>query len=842
MAEEGKEVQVIFGANIKALLSGMKEAAEAVKGQTEVMKGSVEKLHHGFEGLLKGIGAIGAILAGGAMFKKAIDATVHWNVDVMKLAKTLGITTQEASYLNVALHSIGVSSDTYQNAVKMMIRQINTGGEGFKKLGVEVKDANGHLRPAQQIMEDTVRKLQGMKAGIDQNAAAASVFSRAWGPEMRMILRLTAESMEHAKHEAEQLGLVVGPEAAAQTLQYKDQMRLLHLVTESLEIQVGRQLLPILTQLGSYFGKVGPGLAQGFGYALKGLTQAFMFLKAVIETIVSAMSGMFFGAIAAVGGLARVMYAVARGEFKEAGNIAKATLQEVRNEAEASFEGVSNAWKNFAKDSKKLWEHGPEAKGPVQMEGDTFDPDKGKKKDSRLKEWEAVLKADQEKLSEQAFLHGKFFERDLAQELAFWQDKKALGNLSKEETAAVDRKIAETQMQQHREALEARKAMLSTEAAEIRADLDRKLEFARAELGMYQEGTKGYEEARKKVLAVEREIRDQLQTLRLMEAEAARDSSLRGLETAEEGMKQQVALGLATYQEQLEAQRRFLAQKFEAEQNYLQAELAQAELTAEQKAQLNGKLLALDEKYQLERKKLRNEAQIKDMEDADKMFAPVTDAWNRSMAGMLAGTMRFSEGVRNLWQAFGKVLDQVIMDMVNKWIAGELRKLAVTAAAKIKEMVLHQSTAAATVATTTATAGAQITAAGAVAGANAAASAAQTPFIGWSIAIPAGLAVLAAVMALKGRIGSAAGGWDLPSGLNPVAQLHANEMVLPAHLADRIRNITEPGGGGQQAPAFAPTFHITALDARGVEQVLRDNNSAVGKAVREYARNLGGKR
>lgn len=43
---------------------------------------------------------------------------------------------------------------------------------------------------------------------------------------------------------------------------------------------------------------------------------------------------------------------------------------------------------------------------------------------------------------------------------------------------------------------------------------------------------------------------------------------------------------------------------------------------------------------------------------------------------------------------------------------------------------------------------------------------------------------------------TAAGGYDIPAGINPVTQLHEEEMVLPAKYADVIRGLAQPGSGG----------------------------------------------
>ncbi|MGI4849034.1 MAG: phage tail tape measure protein [Janthinobacterium lividum] len=60
----------------------------------------------------------------------------------------------------------------------------------------------------------------------------------------------------------------------------------------------------------------------------------------------------------------------------------------------------------------------------------------------------------------------------------------------------------------------------------------------------------------------------------------------------------------------------------------------------------------------------------------------------------------------------------------------------------------------------------------------------------------------------SGFTASAAGGYDIPSGVNPVTQLHEREMVLPAAQADVIRSMANGGGGA----GFTVTINNTASD------------------------------
>ncbi|MBN6526335.1 phage tail protein, partial [Acinetobacter pittii] len=58
------------------------------------------------------------------------------------------------------------------------------------------------------------------------------------------------------------------------------------------------------------------------------------------------------------------------------------------------------------------------------------------------------------------------------------------------------------------------------------------------------------------------------------------------------------------------------------------------------------------------------------------------------------------------------------------------------------------------------------------------------PYIGPVLAVGAGAAAFGLVAGLAGKIKSARGGYDIPSGVNPVTQLHEDEMVLPSQHAN----------------------------------------------------------
>ena len=67
------------------------------------------------------------------------------------------------------------------------------------------------------------------------------------------------------------------------------------------------------------------------------------------------------------------------------------------------------------------------------------------------------------------------------------------------------------------------------------------------------------------------------------------------------------------------------------------------------------------------------------------------------------------------------------------------------------------------------------------------------------------------------RIPSAAGGWDIPAGLNPMTQLHEREMILPAEHADTIRGLS----GAGQAPIVINTSGGDFIHKKDLARMLK---------------------
>jgi hypothetical protein len=105
------------------------------------------------------------------------------------------------------------------------------------------------------------------------------------------------------------------------------------------------------------------------------------------------------------------------------------------------------------------------------------------------------------------------------------------------------------------------------------------------------------------------------------------------------------------------------------------------------------------------------------------------------------------------------------------------------------------------------------------------------PVVGIAAGTAAAGVAFGLVEAMVGQIPSAAGGYDIPAGVSPLTQLHEREMVLPARIAEPLRESLDSGGG----LGGAVNVTISAMDGASVQRVIE--SPAFAAAMREARRN-----
>jgi hypothetical protein len=205
-------------------------------------------------------------------------------------------------------------------------------------------------------------------------------------------------------------------------------------------------------------------------------------------------------------------------------------------------------------------------------------------------------------------------------------------------------------------------------------------------------------------------------------------------------------------------------------------------------------------------------------------ISPIGSAFDTSIKGIIAGTQNTRQALANIGNSIGLEFLHLAEQRAEDWLASELAQTSVTEA----QAAARTGVATAADATQNAShfAGAIAQIEGDAAKTFASVFAWAAPTLGPFAAIPAGAAA-ALIIAKEALVPSAAGGWDIPAGLNPVTQLHEREMVLPAHLADIVRG----GGAGSSLH-----IHPGAITINGAGGNASNIGDLVVKAIKDAHR------
>nr|DAJ29456.1 MAG TPA: Tail tape measure [Caudoviricetes sp.] len=355
-------------------------------------------------------------------------------------------------------------------------------------------------------------------------------------------------------------------------------------------------------------------------------------------------------------------------------------------------------------------------------------------------------------------------------------------------------------------------------------DLAREAAYWRAKLATVNAGSKTGLKLREKILTLEDQLSKQSTEAKINQVAAWEKLDKHKLDMEKDAADQALANGQISQLERLDLEIEFENRRYQIAYDALQERIALAEQdpTYSQSAidKLKQQMAELGQGHEREQGKNKGKREQQRRKDAPSFFEMLEDGgknvWQtaqdqmgQAFSAMLSRTQSFSQAMTGFFKSTGQAF---VEEMVTKPLMGMMKRMVQESAIYksifgVKQS-MEQAGAAATVATKTAETSAVVGANATQAASGAAASQAAIPITGPALAAAAMGAMFALVMGLVGgggggsktsttttRIPSAAGGWDIPAGINPLTQLHENEMVLPAEHAQTIREMAGQSGG-----------------------------------------------
>lgn len=205
--------------------------------------------------------AIGAaMLAAGTATAAAMKGIIDEADKMSKLSQAIGVPIGELSRMGYAADLAGVDIDALGKAVKRLSANMLDSTEtatgpaarAFTMLGISVKDAEGKMKPASQVIAELSGKFARMPDGVEKTALAMRIFGKT-GADMIPLLNGGAEAMQAAYVEAEQLGIVLDEQTGRAAEAFNDNLTRLGKVKDGIVTKITAGMLPALVNLSNAF-------------------------------------------------------------------------------------------------------------------------------------------------------------------------------------------------------------------------------------------------------------------------------------------------------------------------------------------------------------------------------------------------------------------------------------------------------------------------------------------------------------------------------------------------------------------------------------------------------------
>ncbi|MGL4576361.1 MAG: phage tail tape measure protein [Burkholderiaceae bacterium] len=721
-------------------------------------------------GALKTALAALAAVGGAAFMKDAIDATAKMTEQAMDLGRALGVSTNEARAIQMSMEDLGASTGEYEGAAKGMIKRLAENEEEMQAMGLATRDAAGNLRPLNDLVVDGIAVLGQYKEGTDRAIASKALFGKGIDASSKLMLYNT-QVLQESQAAMQDLGLEVGENSVAAWKAFDAEMDRAKFGVDGIKKAIGDALMPVVTTLVEVFNGIMPKAIVVVRGALGGLAAAFLFVRTGVVVLWETINAMVVTVAEPIRALVEALYKAVTGDFSGA----VTAIKSIGTNIASAWGGAMDS---MVASSQKTRDQIAAIFGQDTAAGSGGGMGPGSKN--------AATKTQKDK---------------------------------KEKSAKAEKEpVEQSRMNEYQTALEQRKLVFERE--------NQMREFSKAqELAYWQEvlaaanlGEKDRAQivlkAAKLEVEIARSTAKQLSEVQQLRQEDRSKAELDRITELENIARQELDLGLINQKDLLAQQRDFNAQRMAVELDLLGKKLELAKLDPD-------KNLVLIEQLEIQKLEIMRKYAAANQQVAREMQAEAVGPIKNIIDTMSNSISRLGKTLLTDWKNIGSALKKTFSEIGFSIIEETITKpLKAKIAAWLSEKIFGKAK----------TLG-RMGELAAEAGAGGVASMAAAPFPLNLSALGFGAAMSAAALAFA-PMASAAGGFDIPAGINPIVQTHAREMILPTEQADVIRDMADGGGGAGGA------MHVTihAVDAQSIERLFRDNPQAFAAGMKQAAR------
>jgi hypothetical protein len=221
----------------------------------ETQEDAAKKAENAWQSAAAKIGAALASAFAVDRIKSFVEGVFDSGLAIDRQARALGISTAEFQRLGFVAEQAGLEASDMAAALGTLSQKADEAGtrgsnaaKRFKQLGIDVKDANGDIRPTSDLLRDAANALQRTAPGAARTALAMELFGQK-GRLLLPVLEDGAAGVEELAAQFDELGGGLDQETIDEIKKTDDAIGRLRLAFM-------REVLPAVRTLIEWFGKL----------------------------------------------------------------------------------------------------------------------------------------------------------------------------------------------------------------------------------------------------------------------------------------------------------------------------------------------------------------------------------------------------------------------------------------------------------------------------------------------------------------------------------------------------------------------------------------------------------
>ncbi|WP_298235917.1 hypothetical protein [uncultured Azohydromonas sp.] len=324
----------------KGLDKGEQEAlqfAKKVQGHMDTMAAGVKGLIGGMAAGLAGAFSVGAIING-------LQNVVQTMGEVTQASQQLGIATERLVGMKLAAELVGISFDDLVEGMAGLSEQASSGKETFGQMGINLKDAQGHLKGLDTLLYEIADAFQKSADGTAKAAIAQDIMGDA-GLKLIPLLNTGAAGLKAFQEQAEQLGLTFNASTGKAAKEFGNTLKLVSVGFDGVYTQVVAKSLPAMQAVAEAFMKAASSegavtaASQVLTGGIRAVATAVVVTATAFRQFGTLVGGVAAGVVEVSGGITDAFAAV----VTQSGSMLSALGSAVRLALSGDFAGALDA-------------------------------------------------------------------------------------------------------------------------------------------------------------------------------------------------------------------------------------------------------------------------------------------------------------------------------------------------------------------------------------------------------------------------------------------------------------------------------------------------------------------